>query len=50
MINLMSFVEGVILVFLLSGFATVGYFSYMASTTDFRLPWEGDIEEEEEEE
>jgi len=46
MINLMSFIEGVILVFLLSGFATVGYFSYMASTSDFRLPWEKDNEGE----
>jgi hypothetical protein len=50
MVNLMSFVEGVILVFLLSGFATVGYFSYMASATGFRFPWEDDIEDEEEEE
>lgn len=47
MINLLSFVEGVILVFLLSGFATVGYFSYMASTSDFRFPWEKDIEGDE---
>jgi hypothetical protein len=47
MVNLMSFVEGVILVFMLSGFATVGYFSFMASTTDFRFPWEKDIEEDE---
>jgi hypothetical protein len=46
----MSFVEGVVLVFMLSGFATVGYFSFMANTTDFRFPWEKDIEDNEEEE
>jgi hypothetical protein len=50
MTNLLSFVEGIILVFLLSGFVTVGYFSYMASASDFRFPWEKDIEDKEEEE
>jgi len=48
MLSAMSFIEGVVLTFALAGFATIGYFSLMASTTDFRFPWEDSDEEGEE--